>query len=209
MESGSYSRFELPAWFSGPPALTTLLAELWHHRYPELYEPDDDRPVGAVETACGAALDALWPPDDPQGHRRWLFLGWALGLAAKPTADGWAPEDERPAAVLAAVERWVGGEDAVLDADQLFPWVVTPPQALSEALDVFRNLAQALDPARARDGLLTVLDDCLEGYAVFPGSDGRRDLFNWWLVEAVPAAWCQRLPDRIYTFHMPWPPATG
>jgi hypothetical protein len=208
MEPGYYPRFELPSWFSGPPTLRDLLAELWRYRYLGLYEPEDGRPVRDVATAYGPVLDALWPPGDPRGHRRHLFLGWTFGLAAKPTVDGWAPEDGRPAAVLGAVERRVAGQDVALDADQLFPGVVTPPQALSEALDVFRSLARALDPARSRAALLTILDDCLEGYAVFPGGDGRRDLFNWWLVEAVPAAWCERLPDRIYTLHWPWPPPT-
>jgi hypothetical protein len=46
--------------------------------------------------------------------------------------------------------------------------------------------------------LLEILDDCLEGYAIFPGSQGRRDLFNWWLLEVVPATWCLQFPESIY-----------
>jgi hypothetical protein len=45
----------------------------------------------------------------------------------------------------------------------------------------------------------------LEGYAIFPGSDGRRDLLNWWLTQVVPAAYERRLPDEIYTMRWPWP----
>jgi hypothetical protein len=86
---------------------------------------------------------------------------------------------------------------------------VTPPPALHEALDVFANLARAFDPAAAPDALLEMLDDCLAGDAIFPGSDGRRDLFNWILIEVVPAAWKQRLSAAIYTFHWPWPPHRG
>jgi hypothetical protein len=99
-----------------------LLATVWSYRYPDLYEPDDDRRAGDVQAAYGVAV--------------------------------------------------------------------------------------ALDPAAARPALLEMLDDCLAGYAVFPGSDGRRDLFNWFLVEAVPAAWSERLPDRIYTLKWPWPPSS-
>ena len=50
-----------------------------------------------------------------------------------------------------------------------------------------------------KEALLEILDDCLEGYAIFPGSQGRRDLFNWWLLEVIPAAWCLRFPESIYT----------
>ena len=183
---------------------------MWSYRYDNLYEADDDRPGGDLETAYGAVLDAFGGPDDPAGYRRHLFLGIALGLAAEPTAQAWSPDDGRPGTVLRAVrERLAGGAPVRLDAQALFPPIVTPPQARHEALYVFRNLAAALDPTAARPALVEILDTCMEGYAVFPGSDGRRDLFNWWLVEAVPAAWSHRLPDRIYTMRWPWPPPTA
>jgi hypothetical protein len=39
----------------------------------------------------------------------------------------------------------------------------------------------------------------LEGYAIFPGSQHRRDLFNWWLLDVVPGIWCLKCPKKIYT----------
>jgi hypothetical protein len=45
---------------------------------------------------------------------------------------------------------------------------------------------------------LDILDDCLEGYAIFPGSYGRRELFDWWLLEVVPASWYLFPPSSIY-----------
>ncbi|KYC44101.1 hypothetical protein WA1_02885 [Scytonema hofmannii PCC 7110] len=56
---------------------------------------------------------------------------------------------------------------------------------------------------QAREALLEILDDCFEGYAIFPGSAGKRDLFNWWVVEVIPAAWSQQLPTFIYTMKLP------
>ena len=61
-------------------------------------------------------------------------------------------------------------------------------------------------PDEARQLLLDILDVTLDGYAVFPGMQGRRDLFNWWLSEAVPAAFMERVPDHIYSGDWPWPP---
>ncbi len=72
-------------------------------------------------------------------------------------------------------------------------------QAIDEALDVFRNALRVIDSSQAREAILEILDDCFEGYAVFPGSHGRRDLFNWWLMEAVPATWCLQFPQVVYT----------
>jgi hypothetical protein len=146
--------------------------------------------------------------DNPaQGHHRLLYMGWTLAQAAAPTVAGWAPDDTRPRLVLQAVHMLLEEQRSIRqDWDTLFPSQVSPPQALHEALNVFANLARAFDPTAAPGALLEMLDDCLEGYAIFPGSDGRRDLFNWVLIEVVPAAWNLRLPDAIYTFHWPWPP---
>lgn len=98
-------------------------------------------------------------------------------------------------------------EATIRDWQTMFPQVVTPPQALHEALDVYRNLTRiVVNPQQAGQAAYEILEDCLEGHAVFPGSDGRRDLFNWLLVQVVPAAWVLRLPEAIYTLHRPWPP---
>jgi hypothetical protein len=48
---------------------------------------------------------------------------------------------------------------------------------------------------------------CLLGMAINEGGDGRRDMWNWVLVEVVPAAWMLRLPDFIWTWPMPPHPA--
>ena len=53
-----------------------------------------------------------------------------------------------------------------------------------------------------------VLDVTIAGFAVHPGGGlARRDLFHWWLCQAVPAAFMERLPDHIYSGDWPWPPA--
>jgi len=63
-----------------------------------------------------------------------------------------------------------------------------------------------LDSDDPRAALIEILEDCFDGYAIVPGTQGKRDLFNWFLIEVLPAAWCLRLPDRIYTLKWPWPP---
>jgi len=83
----------------------------------------------------------------------------------------------------------------------------TPPQGLDDALATLYSVARALHPASARVAIADAVDWCLEGYAVFPGSAGRRDLFNWWLIRVVPAAYHEHLPDQIYTCRWPWPPS--
>lgn len=40
-----------------------------------------------------------------------------------------------------------------------------------------------------------------DGYAIFPGSELRRELFNWWLTDVIPATWNLRFPTQIYTIN--------
>jgi hypothetical protein len=71
-------------------------------------------------------------------------------------------------------------------------------QALDEAVDVFDNIPQVLESVK-REAILNILDDCFQGYAIFPGSQGRRELFDWWLLDVVPSVFCGRLPKNIHT----------
>jgi hypothetical protein len=71
-------------------------------------------------------------------------------------------------------------------------------QVLSESLDVYNNAIKTLDYHQSIEALLEILDDCLEGYAIFPGSYGRRELLDWWLLEVVPASWYLLAPTSIY-----------
>jgi hypothetical protein len=72
-------------------------------------------------------------------------------------------------------------------------------QALDEAVDVFENMLQVLESVKTRAAILNILDDCFQGYAIFPGSQGRRELFDWWLLDVVPSVFCGRLPKNIHT----------
>ncbi|MFM7438020.1 MAG: hypothetical protein ACKO2V_05370, partial [Snowella sp.] len=83
----------------------------------------------------------------------------------------------------------------------LFPEVSFGIQALDEAVDVFENLLRSLAPSQSQNSLLEILDDCFQGYAIFPGSENRRDLFNWWLLDVVPAVWQLQTPQMLYTIH--------
>jgi hypothetical protein len=194
--------FTLPSWFMGPRELHELLRTYWEKRYADLFEAEGE---ASWRDAVEGILEAFGGPDDLPGHRKYVYMAWSLALAAYPTVKAWAPDDGRPDQVLDRVKAWTREAETLHGEDQesLFLPSIRPPQALSEAFDVFRNLLLVLDAAQARSALMEILDDCLEGYAIFPGSEGRRALFDWWLTEVVPASWCLRLPTRIYDPRQP------
>ena len=91
--------------------------------------------------------------------------------------------------------------NALIDVFRLFTEnkEIASFQVLSEALDVYSSAIKTLDSNQSLEALLDILDDCLEGYAIFPGSYGRRELFDWRLLEVVPASWCLLPPSSIYS----------
>ena len=46
---------------------------------------------------------------------------------------------------------------------------------------------------------LDMLEDCLEGYAIFPGSFARRHLFDWFLLDVYPSIYNKNYSQYIYT----------
>jgi hypothetical protein len=194
------------------PNLASLLRPLWHYqhsleplirdaagaRYPELYEAVDDRPARELEPIIDEILNACGDPRvSDQAWRRLGHMGRALLIEVLRTISGhWPAAMATAQAVLAALDGWLSSPSApALLSDHIEGPRV--PQAVAEAIDVVRNAARLTDRSRVRDALAEMVDDCLQGYAVFPGSAGRRNLFDWWLRVVVPAAWSLQRPARF------------
>ncbi|HEY1755560.1 MAG TPA: hypothetical protein VGG72_09210 [Bryobacteraceae bacterium] len=206
-ELGYYPYLRFPVWFSAPSGFSRVIEDLWNRHYPGLYEDPAGRPPSNLDEAFQALLGLLWTEGSNVGHQRCLWAGWAAGKACQATIEGWRAGDPRPQLVQAAVQTFLEyGRIPSTGWRATFPQLVSPPQALHEALDVFWNLARMLDPLEARPAFIEILEDSIEGYGIVPGSQGKRDIFNWFLVEVMPAAWSLRLPDRIYSLKWPWPP---
>ena len=185
------------------PRLQAALQTVAGARFDELYEESPG--TAPLAAAVADVIDALSPQMDPEGQTRLVVMALAMAEACAPTILAFHPDDPRPAQALSVVRAWLtdpSGE--VPDPNTLFPWRPTGAQALNESQDVFHQLLRSLDPDQARDALLTLLEDCFEGYAVQIGVDPHRRVFDWWLQEVVPAAAMKELPARIYR-HAPLP----
>jgi hypothetical protein len=185
--------------------MDALIRTLSAQRYAELYE---EEPTAALDAAVRQVLDALGPDGDASTHARLLWMARALATSAAATFASHVPEDGRAAEVLQtladATSPQFGAAHARANAAALF-FPRDPPasQALAEATSVLRSALEALDPDRARAALASMIEDCLEGYAIIPGAEERRQVFDWWLEEVVPAAFALRTPARILTLGAP------
>ncbi len=170
-----------------PPA---ELRDAWLARHREL---GDATSTEDLDDSVDRIIDALG------SHRRQVYLALALALAARTTFElhgagdeadhgleavrGWLATGEAPPAATFA--RYVEGASADLDLD--------------EARSLYFELGRALDPESVVGALRTMLDDALTGQAVTSYSDDRRQLYNWVIAVAAPAALAEREPARLAT----------
>ncbi len=200
-----YPNFQISSSWEIPNHLRDILHEVWQRHYEELYDEEADSTT-SLEDSVAEVLDVIWHEDDILGHARFVLMALILALAVKPTVEAYLPDDTRTKNILMLLNNWLNpvtklAKEEFLVSDinnQLFPKNSVGSQAIDEALDVFRNAVRVIDKTQAKAALLEMLDDCFEGYAIFPGSQGRRDLFNWWLLEVVPATWCLEFPKVVY-----------
>ena len=195
-----YPNFQISSSYEISESLRQLLERVWQNHYQELYEEGAEGTI-SLEEALLLILDALGDRDNSLCHCRYVYMAVILALAVEPTVKAYLPDQQKTEQIFKLVRNWLKTQKipAQEQIKQLFPQLSLGNQAIDEAEDVFKNLLQALNPSQAKEALLEILDDCLEGYAIFPGSIGRRDLFNWWLLEVVPCSWCLQFPESIYT----------
>lgn len=204
-----------------PTALLNAIQELSLKQYEELYEVNqfNGGENNNLETDVKHILNLLKGETNEITYSRYLWMGLLMGFAVKPTIISHLPNDVRPSLILKRVKGLFFREqskylcykfDLVPDdedyaynisqfEEHLFPHKCEGSQALDEALDVFCNLLGMMDTQLAKEALLKILDDCFDGYAIFPGSQYKRELFNWWLLDVVPSSWYLRFPIQIYT----------
>lgn len=203
-----------------PTALFNVLYETYNKQYEELYEVTNNFNY-ELKVDVQNILNLLKGDTNDLTYLRYLWMGLIMGFAVKPTVISYLPNDIRPSLILKRVKALFFREqskylcykfDLVLNdenfayhisqlKEHLFPHKCEGSQALDEALDVFLNLLEMMDTQVIEAALIEILDDCFDGYAIFPGSQHRRELFNWWLTDVIPATWNLMFPTQIYTIN--------
>ena len=192
-----------------PQELRELLDFAYQEKYAELYEENHGNIL--LEDICLKILNQLKSKNKLLTYQRYLFIGLIMSYAVNPTIKIYLPNDNRTSKIYQFVNSRLTKKSLKYSTQfieiienflkDLFPEISFGIQALDEAVDVFENLLRSLAPSQSQNSLLEILDDCFQGYAIFPGSENRRDLFNWWLLDVVPAVWKLETPQMLYTIH--------
>ena len=199
-----------------PESLKVLLKKIKQQHYEELYEPEADG-NSSLQDALQEVLEAFGESDNKLCHRRYVWMGLIWALVVEPTVEYYQPNSDLTRNIInllvidvsqesillnrnkgetASIE--IAKNNVVLTQQNLATQEVKNFQAVNEALDVFYNAIRLLESEQSVEALLEILDDCLEGYAIFPGFTGRREVFEWWIDEVVPASWFLLPPKSFY-----------
>lgn len=201
------TKFELASDLALPADLVQLLKDAWDKHYPALYEKaPDPRNVGDTDDSFRTVLSRLFAGE--LGHKRVVQAGYILATTARLTVCRYS-SDTRFGEALSYVEQWLAMQPPPAKRMVFFHEASTfgGSQVVSENMFVFQELVESLHhKGKAVELVADVSSLCVEGYAIIPGGDGRRDLFNWWLVWVIPAAYALTMPRFMYTVDLPWPP---
>ena len=213
-----------------PSSLKKLLITVYNQHYEELYEPEATRANCLQDDLDDILCLFNKNRNQILKQFRYIWMTLILAVVVEPTVKYYLPDCNISEDTINRLASWLkktlvellhketnfnkmleqiefiessDNLDEPLDFTNIFSGdnKIASFQVVYEALDVYKNAVKVLDSNQSLEALLNILDDCLEGYAIFPGSQGRRELFNWWLLEVVPASWRLSVPSSMYTIN--------
>lgn len=203
-----FENFSLPNWYNAPEEITSFLAQLWNKSYSELYDEDffgkDETTYGELEQDINTLLKLFKDEEYAVFQSRLIYFNWALCLACKPTIDAWLKDkdDVEPFNfVLDNLKSWDIRKHFHPEFLDYEIKIDDYPGAIGEAVFVYQNLIKIATHKNVIDIVADSIDCCTEGAAIAPGSEDKRAIFNWILIDVFPAAYCLRLPEFIYTIN--------
>jgi hypothetical protein len=190
---------------------SVLLNKIRQQSYEELYEQNADGTVSLQDT-LNEVLAEFEKLDPISCHRCYVWMTLILILLVEPTASYYQLIDFSPKNMIIL---WLKNQKdnksknhykLIINRHQILSQIshlltdknLGSFQTINECLDVFYQAIRVLNYNQSKEALLEILENCLEGYAIFPGSSGRRELFDWWLLEVVPASWYLEPPQSFY-----------
>jgi hypothetical protein len=202
-----------------PQHIQVLFDKIKLEHYGELYEQESDGST-ALDDTLSEVLNSLRDSNETLTHLRYLWMTLILTLVVEPTLKYYQPKNLLPNRIINLIGNRViniiknslnntKNDIYKFSSEELLKAIsknrnfyiekeIANFQILDEAIDVFDNAIRVLNYDQSVEAILNILDDCLEGYAIFPGSYGRRELFNWWLLDVVPASYNLLPPKSFY-----------
>lgn len=196
---GYYPEFKLPENLPIPKELEDKLRLSWNYFYDDFENFQDSKKID-VMLECEDLLRYFGSSGLPRSieHKRYVYMALAFAHAAIPVIKNCKPRDTRAERCLKLVDSWFTSS-AIKTKDWtgvLFPERVSRVGGsfLDEAFDNFYSLLKLINSNCPPNEMLDILYDAFTGEWCGGSLAGNRDIFNWWLIEVIPAAYNLQLP---------------
>jgi hypothetical protein len=202
-----------------PTSLQTSISAALNQTYAELYEKESSDGI-FLEDTLTEILTIFRESSEPLFQLRCVWMAMILSSAVEPTLKKCQPRSNVPDVVINYLSAWIIGttsnmvnngrysSELLSDISETFSENlrntsfptenISSLQIFVDSLETYVSSVKTLNSSQSFESLLEILDYCLEGYAIFPGSQGRRQLFNWWLLDVVPSAWYFVIPETLF-----------
>ena len=196
---GYYPEFKLSENFPIPKELEERLKLAWNTYYDDFNEGCGDVLDECTDVLYYFSDEVKWYSVE---HKRYVYMALAFVYASIPVIKRLRPEDDRPEKVLEIVDIWLKTESPKIEewADKLFPEISTRVGGsfLDECYNNLYNLLKILTaPNFASYFISDIIYDAFTGEWAGGNLEGKRDIFNWWLINVIPAAYHLQLPLTI------------
>lgn len=178
--------------------LYLLLKRLWNSKYNELYDEDYFEHDVIYETNLEEDIEILFDTFFKQNidnDKMWIFLGQTLCLASFPYLKATLIDKQ-----LEWFQECINCLETGGNFDKSKMSIIDGlPGSSSESAMVFFKMADLLNHESTKEAVLDMLDGCVEGSAICPGTLDKRAIFNWLLIDVFPSAYHMKRPNTIYT----------
>lgn len=194
------SEFLLPKeFYVKDKVLSGFLKKLWNTEYSELYDNEyfdkSNDCISDLESDIEILLDAFVNPKENKFREKSLLLGNVMCMACFPHLKATLSNSQ-----IKWFELFLGClENNTNLSVSSQPSIDDLPGSSSEAAMVFFQMANLEQQKDYKNSLLDMLDSCIPGSGICPGSLDKRAIFNWFLVDVFPCIYYLKKPDFIYT----------
>ena len=180
------------------------LLYLWNKAYGELYEEDwiDSEAIiseGELDSDITKILAFYGDGSNEDSFKRFIYINWALCIAAKPKINGYLNNRSEYDSILKDLKLWSENNSySLIDAFAKYNLNTGDAGAAMEAIMVYQNMLKIPTSQYIIEIVADSIDSCLQGTAICHGTIDKRAIFNWLIVDVFPNAYFYKLPNYIY-----------
>lgn len=191
-----------------PEDLNNLIIECQNLRFEELYEEGSSNHELTLKSQMSRILGIFnREVNNDLTHKRYIWMIYILTKSVEPTVIYYAANKQLTKTFFENVKNWFVYERLgecsfkhcrIEDPDKINYEIFSDACLVFYISDLVLKLSRKDLIQTGFYFLLDLFEIIFEGKAILPGSQDRRELFNWFLLDVVPATWSLTPPEKLF-----------